>query len=86
MPDYKEMYITLFKETTKTISILQAAQQRTEEIYISDDTENNLILLKPHEDEQDKNWRKEKGWTSSSKPMMSSLFMEFYAFFVDLSV
>lgn len=54
MPDYKEMYITLFKETTKTIRILQAAQQRTEKIYISDDTENNLILLKPHEDEKDK--------------------------------
>lgn len=50
MPDYKEMYITLFKETTKAISILQTAQQRTEEIYISDDTENNLILLKPHSD------------------------------------
>ncbi|MPM19291.1 hypothetical protein SDC9_65712 [bioreactor metagenome] len=54
MPDYKEMYITLFKETTKAISILQTAQQRTEEIYISDDTENNFILLKPHKDEKDK--------------------------------
>ena len=52
MPDYKEMYITLFKETTKAISILQAAQQKTEEIYVSDDTENNLILLKPDEDER----------------------------------
>lgn len=46
MPDYKKMYITLFKETTKVISILQAAQQKAEEIYISDDTENNLTLLK----------------------------------------
>lgn len=52
MPDYKEMYITLFKETTKDISMLQAAQQKTEEIYVSDDTENNLILLKPDEDER----------------------------------
>ena len=47
MPDYKKMYLTLFNETTKAINILQAAQQKTEEIYISDNTEDNLVLLKP---------------------------------------
>ena len=45
MPNYKEMYVTLFKETAKAINILQAAQQQTDEIFISDDTEDNLILL-----------------------------------------
>ena len=54
MPDYKEMYITLFKETAQAIRILQAAQQKTEEIYISDDTADNLILLKPNEDGKEK--------------------------------
>lgn len=53
MPDYKEMYLTLFKETTKAISILQSAQQKTEEIYISDDTEDNLIVLKSDKDRTD---------------------------------
>lgn len=53
MPDYKKMYVTLFKETTKAINILQSAQQRTEEIYISDDTKDNLILLIHDEDAQD---------------------------------
>lgn len=46
MPDYKEMYLALFRETTKAISILQSAQQKTEEIYISDDTEQNIIVLR----------------------------------------
>ena len=40
MPDYKEMYATLFRETTKAIGILQTAQQQTEEIYIADGSEN----------------------------------------------
>lgn len=44
MPDYKEMYRILFRETTKAISALQAAQQRTEQLYIEDDSEDNLIL------------------------------------------
>ena len=47
MPDYKEMYRILFQETTKAISTLQAAQQRTEEIYIEDDTADNLLVIKP---------------------------------------
>jgi hypothetical protein len=52
MPDYKEMYLSLFRETTKAIGILQSAQQKTEEIYISDDTEDNLILLKSSNDKK----------------------------------
>ena len=51
MPDYKEMYLTLFRETTKAIAILQAVQQRTEEIYIAEDIDENiakkLTTIKP---------------------------------------
>lgn len=39
MPDYKEMYAMLFQETTKAISLLQKAQQIAEEMYISDDSD-----------------------------------------------
>ena len=45
MPDYKEMYRILFRETAKAISILQSAQQRTEEIYVEDDTIDKLIVI-----------------------------------------
>lgn len=34
MPDYKKMYCKLFGAVTKAITILQEAQQETEEIYI----------------------------------------------------
>ena len=44
MPDYKEMYQTLFRETTKVTSILQKAQQQTESMYMADDTIDNLIV------------------------------------------
>ena len=35
MANYKEMYTTLFRETTKAIEILQRAQQDAEEMYIA---------------------------------------------------
>lgn len=35
MPDYKEMYQTLFRSMTKATMILQEAQQVTEEMYLS---------------------------------------------------
>lgn len=34
MPDYKEMYLTLFRAQTEAIYLLQAAQQQTEDLYI----------------------------------------------------
>lgn len=37
MPDYKRMYAVLFREMTKAITIMQEAQQLTEEMYISSD-------------------------------------------------
>lgn len=35
MPDYKEMYLEMVRETEKAINILIAAQRRCEEMYIS---------------------------------------------------
>lgn len=34
MPDYAEMYKTLFQSQTKAIEILQEAQKQTEEMYV----------------------------------------------------
>lgn len=35
MPDYQEMYQTLFRAATQAITVLQQAQQQTEDMYIS---------------------------------------------------
>ena len=43
MPDYKEMYFTLFRELTKVIDQLQQVQQKMEEMYI--DCEDNLVVF-----------------------------------------
>ena len=50
MADYKKMYLRLFHAVTDSIEILTKAQQDCEEIYISDE-EPNLIVL-PTEEEQ----------------------------------
>lgn len=44
MPDYKEMYQTLFRSMTKAITILQEAQQVTEEMYISSAPTNIRVI------------------------------------------
>ena len=36
MPDYKEMYLKLFRAAEEAINILIAAQRDCEEMYISD--------------------------------------------------
>lgn len=48
MPDWKEMYLTLFRETEKAINILIEAQRRCEEMYI--DAPGPEIKLLPPED------------------------------------
>lgn len=35
MPDYKKMYLTLFRATEETVNILIAAQRECEELYCS---------------------------------------------------
>lgn len=49
MPDWKEMYLTLFRETEKAINILIDAQHRCEEMYI-DAPEPEIKFLSPEDD------------------------------------
>ena len=49
MPDYTEMYKKLFHSQIKAMQVLQQAQQETEEMYISDEGPE-LILLQPEEE------------------------------------
>ncbi|MBQ1264549.1 MAG: hypothetical protein IIY04_03940 [Oscillospiraceae bacterium] len=49
MSDYKRMYLRLFHAVTDSIEILTKAQQDCEELYISEE-EPNLIVL-PSEEE-----------------------------------
>lgn len=37
MADYKKMYDSLFNDVTDAVALLQRAQQKTEEIFISGD-------------------------------------------------
>ena len=36
MPDYKEMYLTLFRATEQAINLLIEAQRKTEEAYLQE--------------------------------------------------
>lgn len=55
MADYKKMYDSLFNDVTDAISLLQRAQQKTEELFISSD-EGVIVELKrdPEPDDNDK--------------------------------
>lgn len=44
MPDYKEMYLTLFRATERAVNLLIAAQQECEERYL-DSPQGDWILL-----------------------------------------
>ena len=48
MADYREMYLTLFRATEEAVSLLIAAQQKCEELYIT--SEEPKILPLPAED------------------------------------
>ncbi|MCL2409072.1 MAG: hypothetical protein FWC96_05585 [Oscillospiraceae bacterium] len=45
MADYKEMYLELFRAVTDAINLLQKAQQKAEETYISHDDTKILTIL-----------------------------------------
>lgn len=52
MPNYKEMYYQLFRETEKAINILIAAQRECEEQYISSpEPELKLLSTQEHRDD-----------------------------------
>jgi len=44
MPDYKEMYLHLMRETEKAIRILTKAQQVCEALYLEAEEPNFIIL------------------------------------------
>lgn len=46
MADYKKMYTSLWGDVTDAISLLQRAQQKAEELYLSDDDGVVLELRK----------------------------------------
>lgn len=41
MPDYKEMYLKLFRASEEATNVLIAAQRECEEMYISGENEEN---------------------------------------------
>lgn len=53
MPDYKQMYLTLFRATEQAINTLIQAQQQCEELYISQ-PESTLKIVPVPPDPQDK--------------------------------
>ena len=52
MPDYKKMYLALFKATEDAINILEAAQLECEEMYIS--AEEPEITILPAENKKER--------------------------------
>lgn len=55
MPDYKEMYLTLFRATEKAINTLIEAQRACEELYISKpNTELRVFPLPDRTDNEQK--------------------------------
>lgn len=52
MPDYKQMYLELFRATTEAIELLQRAQIKTEEIYLSSEAQI-IPLIQPGRDERE---------------------------------
>ena len=44
MPDYKEMYLTLFRATEQAIELLISAQRTCEDMYVNT-PEDNLSML-----------------------------------------
>ena len=59
MPDYQEMYLTLARAQNKAICILQEAQQKAEDEYItSEPTVLRLFPVEPLEETNDPSDRK----------------------------
>jgi len=49
MPTYKEMYLTLIRAQRDTISILQEAHQKAEEMFLSADVPDHLRVIRSEE-------------------------------------
>lgn len=61
MADYRTMYLELFRATTQAIELLQKAQQKTEEIYVSTGDTVQLCrkMLAKNADQTVSGWDKE---------------------------
>ena len=64
MPDYKKMYLTLFRATEQAINTLIAAQQECEELYM-EAPQRELIVLPQNQDI----WKPLLSVCRSRKPM-----------------
>ena len=54
MPDYKEMYLKLFRASEKAVNLLIAAQQECEEMYLSaSEPELKIVELPERDDEKE---------------------------------
>lgn len=53
MPDYKQMYLTLFRATEQAINTLIQAQQECEELYISESETKLKIISLPDQGSKD---------------------------------
>ena len=51
MPDYKKMYLTLFKASEDAIKCLVEAQRECEELYLSS-AEPDITLLRPEQEQE----------------------------------
>lgn len=65
MPDYEELYYSMFRATEKAISILIDAQRKAEETILSDETQA-IILLTKQEDTKREYERSEKETEASN--------------------
>ena len=52
MADYKEMYLTLMRETEKAIGLLVDAQRKCEELYISTADKGPAVLVPSRQEEE----------------------------------
>ncbi len=52
MPDYREMYLKLFKASEQAVNILIAAQQEGEEHYISSSAPEWAVVPLPSENKK----------------------------------
>ncbi len=51
MPDYQQMYLTMMRATEKALNILIEAQQKCEEVYLSDEGPELKLLSFKQPDE-----------------------------------
>lgn len=52
MPDYKELYLKMFRATEQAAAILIAVQQESEELYISSSEPESTAVSSPTENKR----------------------------------